>query len=411
MKIKKLLIILPLLLLLVLAASCGEDSAKGKYFLTANEVNYFTLEENPQDLSALGEAIKGTKDMIVALDAPSADYILNSLDSIGEIEAENLEMDFNLNGEGDYSQLSSLSSIKGLTAITIAGINDFSDVSVFNTLSDLTSLTLKDQNISDFSPLSQCPSLTDLSLSGENINYTTLPSLDVENITIPVADNNWVALTLLKNNENLKTINSVAKESFNVAESLEPEQKYYNYQFEDVIYITKKKQEITAVNTGNPSSITGNMVVAATPGLLQTSYYADQQLLKTACGISEEETDPKIFFPYIQDYATAGTDSTYLKFAGTDYMNEQFITAVDIENAKYIVYVYAMDESGNFTTDYSQGQLWIYAQIYDIENNAAYGQALIYQSALGGEENAATYQQELLNALNDYLAAIPVNTL
>lgn len=411
MKIKKLLAITIPLCLLIFAAACGNESSQGKYFLTANEVNYFTLEENPQDLAKLGQAIDGTSNMIVALDAPSADYILNSLSSLGEVSAENLTLEFNLNGEGDYNKIADLSSIKGLTALTIAGINNFKDVSVFNNLPDLKSLTLKDQIIDDFTPLNQCPNLTDLSLSGETINYTTLLDLAVENINIPVADNNWVALSLLRENENIATINTVDRETFNIAEFLEPEQKYYNYQFADVAYLSKQKQAITATAGSSPAALDGTLAVAAPPNLLQQSYYSQQHMLNTACGMSEEEADAPIFYPYIQDYATAGADSTYLKLAGTNYMNEQFITAIDVSGAKYVVYVYPLNEDKSFTTDYSQGQLWIYAQIYDMENSAAYEPTLIYQSALGGEENAANYQSAIVNALNDYLAAIPVNAL
>lgn len=408
MNIKKLLTLVLGVGCLLIAAACGSDSSsQGKYYLTANEVNYFTLEENPQDLSALGEAINGTKNMIVGLDAPSSDYILNSLSSLGEVSTENFTLDINLNGAGDYTKLGDLKTIAGLTSMTIAGINDFNDASVFSQLQDLKYLTLKDQKIQDLTPLSQAPSLTDLSLTGNTIDYTTLPELDLDNINIPVADNNWVALTLLKDNENLKTINTINKDAFNIGEFLEPEQQYYNYQFEDVEFITKKKQEITETNEGNPQSLTGNMTVAASPGLLQPEYYSQQALLNTACGISEDEENPAIFFPYILDYATAGTDSTFLKLAGTEYMNQEYITAIDPQESKYIVYVYGADESGNFITDYSAGQVWVYAQIYDTEANVAYSPYLIYQSALS---DSSAYQNEIINGLNTYLSGIPVDT-
>lgn len=410
MKIKKLPIFLLGIGLMLFAAACGSDSdSQGKYFLTANEINYFNLKENPQDLSALGEAINGTKDMIVGLDAPSSDYILNSLSSLGEISTENFTLDMNLNGAGDYTKLGDLKSIDGLTSITVAGINDFKDVSVFSELKDLKSLTLKDQNIEDFSPLSQAPSLTELSLSGETINYATLLDLDIDNINIPVADNNWVALMLLKDNENIKTINTINKQTFNLGEFLEPEQQYYNYQFEDVIFITKKKQEITEAAQGNIQSLSGNMTIAASPGLLQPEYYSEQALLSTACGIDENEANPAVFFPYILDYAAAGADSTYLKLAGTEYMNQQYITAIDAQESKYIVYVYGADENGSFITDYSKGQVWVYAQIYDTEANVAYSPYLIYQSALNTGDSAA-YQGEIVNSLNTYLSGIPVDT-
>ncbi|MDO4542346.1 MAG: hypothetical protein Q4C00_05915 [Bacillota bacterium] len=412
MKINKLLILCLAAVIATFAVACNSDSSsQGKYYLSPNETNYFVIEENPQDLSALGQAINNTENMLVALDASSADYILNSLDSIGEVEAENLTMEFNLNGKGDYGKLADLSTIKGLTAVTIAGINDFKDASVFQSLSDLTTLTLKDQDIDDFSPLNQCPNLSTLSLSGETISYTTLMSLKVENINIPVKDDNWVALTQLKANESLNTINTVDKDLFNVSEYLEDEQKYYYLQFADVIYMTQKKQAITTAADGAPQAIKGNMAVASAPGLLQPSYYSNQQLLNTACGFSEDDTNAPVFFPYILDYTAAGSDSTYLKLSGTNYMNENFITAVDTDNAKYITYIYATTEDGSFTTDYSQGQLWIYAQIYDIEDNLCYSPALIYQSALGEPENAENYQGEIIGALNTYLSSIPVDTL
>ncbi|MEG2637927.1 MAG: hypothetical protein RR992_00275 [Clostridiales bacterium] len=393
--------------ILMFGTGCGKEKST-EYYLQPNEVNYFMLKENPTNLESLGAAINGTKDMIVALDGVESAYVLNSLASLGDITATNLTMDFNFNGKGDFSKLGDLASIKGLNSLTLAGINDFQDVSVFNSLTDLTKLTLKDQAIDDFTPLAQCKNLKTLSLSGEKINFSSLLALPIENIEVPIADNNWVALNLLKTNTAIATINSVNRETYNVNEDLNDEQKYYNFQFTDCIYLTGKKGEITQQNQA-PTAINGNLVIAAPANLLQPRHYTDQLMLNTACGLDENTKEAPIFFPYIEEYNKENSQSTFLKLAGTPFMQEKFITAIDAKEAKNAVYVYAVDEGGNFTTDYNKGQLWIYAQLYNLADGICYEPALIYQSALGGEANAPNYQSEIIKVLDTYLQGFSVN--
>lgn len=385
---------------------CGSSP---KYYLQENEINYFKLEETT-DLSELGKSMNGTKDCIVALDADKASVILDSLASIGEVTAENLSMEFNLNGKGDYSQLSELKNIKGLASLTVAGENNNTDVSVYTKLPDLSTLVLKDQKISDYTPLSKSKSLKTLSLVGENIDYRTLTEITIEDIEIPVSDTNWVALELLKQNQGITTINHTNREQYLVGSSLEGEEHYYNLQFSGVAYASKKKQEITTSAEDSVSAITGTVAVVGTKNLLKNNYYTEQAMLKTWCGFSEDEENAAIFYPMTKDYTDADASASMINLAGTDFMEENFLTAVTVEDADYIYYVYALDKEGKLVSEDTSEAVSVYGQLYDIANSKYYTPTLILDTPIS-KDTAADYQNAVRNGVNEVLKGYPVRTL
>ncbi|MEE0776059.1 MAG: hypothetical protein U0M15_03250, partial [Bacillota bacterium] len=206
------------ILFFILTIAFSLTACGGDYYFNNNEVNVVTIDKKEFDLSKVGEALDGSSDIIVRFDAPKASYILDNLSSIGSPSAENLTLEMNLSGDADWKRLADLSTVQGLTSLSLRGECTLKDISPILKLSDLETLTVFDNSDLDYTTLSSHPSLKNLYIEAEQYDFPTLQLLPLESIEIPLREDLWLGLESLKNNESLKFINAVEKEQYDVKE-------------------------------------------------------------------------------------------------------------------------------------------------------------------------------------------------
>lgn len=406
--VKKALIFCILTVFAFFCCSCGGIA------LSSSEVNSFNLEEGPEDLAKLGRALNGTEGIKVSLSAPEAAYILDSLASLGTVQTEGFSLEMELNGSGDWTQLSALSSIAGLGTLIINGINDMTSVEPISSLAGLRELQIYNGKVKDLSPLLNTTSLEKLHLELEEYDFSTLLQLPVSEIEIPVNDKIWVALDLLKNNPAVKTINNAGVDTYTSGEKLaeDPKRLYYYNQFKYVYFLNAvlqgvKAGEYTQAEEGAKPVLNDSVMIASPDGVLQDIPYREQKMLRTACGFSENDLEARIYFPYIEPYTESAENPTMIRFGGTARMRDDFLVSVSEDDCGTVVFFYAYEQEtvreGNGDT-VTVGQP--VAQVVDLRNKVVYDPVPL--ASQDSSLEPALLQTAYLEELNNYISSLTI---
>lgn len=404
---KKMTIVLVILCMLMFFPGCGEVS------LSTTDVNQVELPDGPDDLSKLGEALNGKSEIKVAITAPDASYILDSLSTIGEVETEEFSLEMDCLGAGDWTKLSDLATIHGLTTLILTGENDLSSLEPLVSLSDVSHLEIYDGIVTDLSPLAEMAALDSLYLELDHYDFPTLMSLAISNVEIPMRDTLWVAMDLLVQNPALEMINQMTTDTYSSKEYLEgnEEKIYYYNQFSYVFLLNDimadvKAGQYTAAAEGAKAKITGSVIIAAPEDMLQDMPYREQDMLNTACGFEEDE-DVLLYFPYMETFDAAVDDPVLVRFAGTKVLNDQFLVSISEDDCETVIFYYAytkntQGEGNGDTVTVSQPV----AQIVDLRNHIVYDPVPLatVDPALETEQRQAAY----LEGLNSYLSGLEI---
>ncbi len=401
------------ILFFILTIAFSLTACGGDYYFNNNEVNVVTIDKKEFDLSKVGEALDGSSDIIVRFDAPKASYILDNLSSIGSPSAENLTLEMNLSGDADWKRLADLSTVQGLTSLSLRGECTLKDISPILKLSDLETLTVFDNSDLDYTTLSSHPSLKNLYIEAEQYDFPTLQLLPLESIEIPLREDLWLGLESLKNNESLKFINAVEKEQYDVKEYLSPEEIYYYQQFEVAKILTQYRRKCTDTPVPVVNSIpkiNGTMVLAAPPNVLQATPYSNQQMMDVYCNADPIDEVPHIYFPYIKQYGEIDSSTSFLTLNATEAMEKHFMRAISMNDCRYIMYIIPLDSNGHYAADVTAGNITIRLQIYDIQNNQLFPATDIYtvtEKIADDPGEIEHYQEVILSSINKYIEALP----
>lgn len=400
--------------LCILLSLCGLAGCGGQVTLSSDQINYFEINDGPQDLSALGEALADSKDLILSFSGLKIDDILDSFTTIGSPQTTNLTIELALAGKGDWKKLSNLRTIGGLNKLIVYGENDWTDLTPLNALPDLDILELKQQKIRDFSPL-KGNHLTKLSLiEMADFDFATLLDLPVAEMEFTVADDMWVALDLLKENPHLSKINNVDVAQFKVTESLDDEAYYYYQQFDDVFTLTEMVRPAfegtMTLSEEQPVLRRDAVMIAASYDALQTVPYQEQRLIKTACGFAETEESPRIFYPYIEMYAPDTETSRTLRYAAVPSVSDRYLSAVTLGKASIIICFYVIDPANNnqITANFTTTDCVGYVRILDQTKGLCYPATKIVESFPWQGEDQAAFQAIYTSALDTYLTDLAV---